>query len=169
MQASNIKFCILTMEGFKFTVMAVLTDLCIYLRVVWLAAMNLRCLQRSKELASLHSPGRQQDSGCSSKHPVQHLSRQSSPLPSKPPSSACCCGWPGAVSDCPEGKIYMGGCLSFCSCGTLVVNPRSQSGHLNGRSFVCDLMWISSPLAQPNTWVVVADEANLRMTSWDLP
>ena len=34
---------------------------------------------------------------------------------------------------------------------TFVVNPRSQSGHLNGRSFVCDLMWISSPLAQPNT------------------
>ena len=35
--------------------------------------------------------------------------------------------------------------------GTLVVKPRSQSGHLKGRSLVWDLMWISSPLAHPNT------------------
>lgn len=35
---------------------------------------------------------------------------------------------------------------------TLVVNLRSQSEHLKGLSLVCDLMWISSPLAQPNTF-----------------
>ena len=109
-RASNIKFCILTMESFKFTVMAVLTDLCIYLRVVWLAAMNLRCLQRWKEPASLHSLGRQQDSSRSAKHRLKNRLDPSSPLPLMSPSSACCCGSPGAVLSFPEEKIYMVGC-----------------------------------------------------------
>ena len=39
---------------------------------------------------------------------------------------------------------------------TLVVKPRSQSGPLKGRSLVWDRMWISSPLAQPNTCNCVA-------------